>query len=205
MNSCADCGRGASVFCAESVRERGHSMLLIIILVAVALGAIALALWALRGASLQNGSVAELESRLYEVDLPAFLNLTDPEEVRFLALSLAPKAFRRVQRQRIIATLRYLNALAANSALLMAMGELASHSDNPDVAKSGRTLANTALQTRLLVLRSYFYFVLQWVFPTAKQEWSGAVLTHYGELKRCLVHLVSVQDPSLTSRTVRLM
>ncbi|MDT8067428.1 MAG: hypothetical protein ROO76_04605 [Terriglobia bacterium] len=180
-------------------------MLLIIILVAVALGAIALALWAFRGTSLQNGSVGELESRLHEVDLPAFLNLTDPEEARFLARSLTPKAFRRVQRRRISATLSYLNALAANAALLIAMGELAGHSDDPEVAESGRRLANTAMRTRLLVIRSYFYFVPQWFFPTAKQEWNGAVVTHYGELKRCLVHLVSVQNPSMTSRTVSLM
>jgi hypothetical protein len=180
-------------------------MLVIIILVAVGLAAIALVLWTLRRISLENGSVEELESRLHEVDLPAFLNLIDPEETRFLAQSLAAASFRRVQRGRIIATLHYLNALSANAAILMAMGDMAATSDDQEVADSGRILANTALRTRLLVLRAYFYLVPQWVFPTVKQDWSGSLVNQYGNLKGCLVHLVSIQQPAMTSRTVRLL
>ncbi len=180
-------------------------MVLIIILSAVALAAIGLVTWTLLGSAPRNASAEELESRLHQVDLSAFLNLTDPAETSFLAQSLAPRRFRRVQRLRIQAIFRYLNALSDNAVILMRLGDLASHSDDPEVAESGRTLSNTALRTRLLVLRAYYFLAPQWFFPSTKQQWSAGVVAHYGELKQALVHLVSVQRPTMTSRSVSLL
>jgi hypothetical protein len=86
----------------------------------------------------------------------------------------------------------------------MRMGDLASHSDDAETADSGRLLSSTALRTRLLVLRAYCFLLPQWVFPSTDQELFPGVLAHYDELKRCLIHLVSVQQPSMTSRSVRM-
>ncbi len=180
-------------------------MVLLAILTAVALAAIGLVLWAIRGSVPRDASVEELESSLQQIDLSAFLNLTNPTETAFLAESLSPSAFRRVQRRRIYATFHYLNALSANAALLIRIGDMASRSGEADTVESGRTLSDTALRTRLLVLRAYWYLIPQWFFPSTRQEWSPSIVRHYDELKRCLVHLVSVQQPSMTSRSVRLL
>lgn len=180
-------------------------MALLIILAAIALAAIGLVVWVVRGSIPRDATVEELESHLQQVDLRAFQNLTDRTETLFLAESLAPRRFRSVQRRRIFATFHYLNALSANAAILMRMGDMASRSTDSEIAESGRTLSNTALRTRLLVLRAYCYLVPQWLFPTTRQVWRPSVVTHYDELKRCLVHLVSVQQPSMTSRSVRML
>jgi len=180
-------------------------MVLLAILAAIALAAIGLVVWAIRGSIPGEASLEELESYLHQIDLPAFQNLTDPRETLFLAKSLTPHAFRTVQRRRIFAAFQYLNALSANAAILIRMGDMASRSDDGETAESGRTLSNTALRTRLLVLRAYCYLVPQWFFPSARPEWSPSVVMHYDELKRCLVHLVSVQQPSMTSRSVRML
>ena len=178
-------------------------MLLIVILAVFALAAVALVAWAIRTPRFSR--VDELESSLHQIDLPAFLNLTDPDEVSYLARSLPPRSFRRVQRQRIIATFHYLNALSTNAAILMRIGDLAANSDDPETAQSGRALSDTALRTRLLVLRAYGQLIPQWFFPSAEKAWSAPVVMHYDELKRCLVHLVSVQHPVMTSRSVDLL
>ena len=179
-------------------------MLLIVILAAIALAAVAFVAWAVRGTP-RFSRVEDLESRLHQIDLPAFLNLTGPDEVSYLARSLAPRSFRRVQRQRIIAPFHYLNALSTNAAILMRIGDLAANSDDPETAQSGRALTDAALRTRLLALRAYGQLIPQWFFPSAEKAWSAPVIAHYDELKRRLVHLVSVQHPIMTSRSVDLL
>jgi hypothetical protein len=179
-------------------------MLLLTILTAIALAAIGLLVWTIRSSAPRDASFEQLESQIHQLDLPAFQNLTDPAETLFLSTSLSPRVFRSVQRGRILAAFHYLNALSANAAILMRMGERASHSDDTEIADSGRALSSAALHTRLLVLRAYFFLVPQWLYPSAKPEWFPAVVAHYDEVKRCLVHLVSVQQPSLTSRSVRI-
>ncbi len=180
-------------------------MVLLGILAVIALAAIGLVVWTTHGSIPRDASTEELESRLHQIDLSAFQNLTDPAETSFLAQSLPPRAFRRVQRRRIFAALQYLNALSANAAILVRMGDLASRSEDAEAAESGRALSNTALRTRLLVLRAYCYLLPQWFFPSTRQVWGPSVVAHYDELKRRLVHLVSVQHPSMTSRSVRML
>lgn len=180
-------------------------MVLLAILAAIALAAIGLVIWTLRSATPRNASFEQLESQIHELDLPAFQNLTDPAETLFLASSLSPRVFRSVQRRRILAAFHYLNALSANAVILMRMGDLAGHSDDAEIAESGRALSNAALHTRLLVLRAYCFLAPQWLFPSANPQWFPGIVAHYDELKRCLVHLVSVQQPSMTSRSVRII
>lgn len=180
-------------------------MALLAILTAVALATIGLVVWSIRGSTPRVANPEELESHLHQVDLAAFQNLTNQAETFFLAESLSPSAFRSVQRRRIYATFHYLRALSANSAILMRMGGLASHSDDAETAESGRNLSNTALRTRILVLRAYCYLVPQWFFPSTRQIGSSSVAGHYDELKRSFVHLISVQQPSMTSRSVHML
>lgn len=180
-------------------------MVLLAILTAIALATIALAVWSIRGTIPRDASIEELESRLHQIDIAAFQNLMDQAETLFLAESLGPRAFRRVQRHRIYAAFHYLRALSANSAILMRIGDLASRSDNADTAESGRNLSNTALRTRILVLRAYCYLIPQWFFPSTRQIWSPSVAGHYDELKRSFVHFVSLQQPFMTSRSVRML
>ena len=65
----------------------------------------------------------DLNRQLVPVDIAAFRNLVDANETRYLREKLAPAAFRRIQRQRAIAALAYVKAVAHNAALLKAMAD----------------------------------------------------------------------------------
>ena len=180
-------------------------MIAILALVAVVIVVIGLLFWAIRGSAPRTTGPENLEAQLRPVDLPAFLNLTDTSETDYLQHALPPSRFRRVQRVRILAMFRYLDALSHNSAILIRMGDLASRSSDPQVAESGRALSDTALHTRLLVLRAYLTLVPRLIYPMPKGAWRPGVITDYEQLKRCFLHLASVQAPVETSRTAGLL
>lgn len=180
-------------------------MIAILTLVAVAIVVIGLLFWAIPGAAPRTTGPENLEAQLRPVDLPAFLNLTDTSETDYLQRTLPPSRFRRVQRLRILAMFRYLNALSHNSAILIRMGDLASRSFNPQVAQSGRVLSDTALHTRFLVIRAYLMLIPSLVYPMPKGAWRPDVITDYEQLKRSFMQLASVQAPVEMSRTTGLL
>ncbi len=110
-----------------------------------------------RRSVLSAQSYDELSRQLVPVDIAAFRNLIDANETRYLREKLAPAVFRAVQRQRQIATLAYVKAVAHNAALLIAMADPAKSSPNPEVASTAQAVVEQALQLRirslLLILR----------------------------------------------------
>ena len=98
-------------------------------------------------------------AQLTPVDLEAFENLTDPEEERFLRMSLSPAEFRKVQRLRIRAAKLYLAAISHNAGVLIAVGQ------------SARSHANSELVQRALQLKFWCFFAdlrmdAAFVFPS---------------------------------------
>ena len=119
----------------------------------VVLAAIVLLLFlfrAVHGGAAEIGSVNELQRSTEPIDLPAFLNLVDPAEERFLRENLTSRVFRRVQRQRLFATAEYVRRAARNAALLVRLGEAVSAEANSEVANLGRDLMMAAIRLRAL-------------------------------------------------------
>src|SRR5947209_19372127 len=79
------------------------------------------------GNAAQISSINELPQSTEPIDLPAFLNLIDPSEERFLRANLTPKVFREVQRERLIATAVYVRRAAQKPAVLGRRGECLNH------------------------------------------------------------------------------
>jgi len=154
----------------------------------------------LRGAVPQSDSIERLESQLQSVDLNAFLNLTDAREAEFLRTTLPPTTYRRLTRARIRAALKYLKCLSRNSAVLQRIGELAGRSSDQLVADSGRELANTALRTRILILRAFWKLAPQLILPAYGVASDPRILSDYEELKRRFGSLASKQQPLVVSR-----
>jgi hypothetical protein len=153
-----------------------------------------------RGAVPKSESIESLESSLRAVDLAAFLNLTDTGETEFLRTVLSPESFRRVARMRIRAALKYLKRLSWNSAVLQKIGEVAARNPDQAIAASGRELANTALRTRILILRAYYKLVPQLVFPSHSTRSDSSLLSDYEELRHRFGALAAVQQPLDASR-----
>jgi hypothetical protein len=98
---------------------------------------------------LSGQSYDELSRQLAPVDIAAFRNLVDPNETQYLREKLAPAAFRAVQRQRQIAALAYVKAVAHNAVLLIAMAKPARTSAHPEVASTAQKVVEQALQLRI--------------------------------------------------------
>src|SRR6266849_7936672 len=121
----------------------------ITVVIIVILAAIALALIVFRtahGSAAKIGTVDDLEGFTEPIDLPAFLNLVDPAEEEFLRASLTPRVFRRVQRQRLLATAGYVRCAARNAALLVRLGEAASTEASAEISGIGQEIVTAAIR-----------------------------------------------------------
>ncbi len=85
----------------------------------------------------QLGKAGEIEN-LLPLDLEAFRNLTDPEEVRFLRVNLSPKEFRRIQRMRLRAAAVYISVISHNAGRLVVIGRSVSADPDAETAAAGR-------------------------------------------------------------------
>jgi hypothetical protein len=96
----------------------------------------------------QSGKAREIEN-LLPLDLEAFRNLTDPEEVRFLRLNLPPKEFRRIQRMRLRAAAAYVTVISQNAGRLVVIGRSVSAHPDAEIAAVGLDVVHRALQLKL--------------------------------------------------------
>src|SRR5579884_755502 len=122
-----------------------------IVLIFVVLGALGVVFFiiAARGHAGVVAGVSDLNGRTHPVNLAAFRNLVDPDETAYLRERLGPAEFRHIQRERLRAAASYVRCVAENAAVLLRLGEAARHSQDPQVARAGEELVNTALQVRL--------------------------------------------------------
>ena len=127
-------------------------MIITIALVVFAVTALVVIFFAVRSRGEHITNVAELQGRIRPVDILAFRNLVDPEEESFLQSRLPAREFRVIQRERIRAAIEYVQCVAANAAILLRLGEAARLSAEPEIAKAGRELVETASKIRILSL-----------------------------------------------------
>jgi hypothetical protein len=127
-------------------------MIITLALVLFAVAALVVIFFAARGRSDQITDVAELQGTIRSIDILAFRNLVDPEEELYLQEHLPSSEFRDLQRERLRAAVEYVRCVASNAAILLRLGEAARLSDDPEVAKAGRELVESASKIRILSL-----------------------------------------------------
>ncbi len=113
----------------------------------------------------RSGLVSSHQGELVPVDLEAFENLTDPNEEEFLRTNLRSMEFRRVQRLRIRAARLYISALSQNASALVAIGQAARLSAEPEAAAVGQELIQRALRLKFFCLFSLLRMEAAFVFP----------------------------------------
>jgi hypothetical protein len=128
--------------------RNGETDMAVIPIVALASVAMAFLLFLAYLVWWQAGDEDEIND-LSPVDLEAFRNLTDPQEVQFLRANLPPKEFKRIQRIRMQAASLYISVISRNAANLVVIGRsVRTHSD-AEVAAAGLDVVNRALQLKL--------------------------------------------------------
>jgi hypothetical protein len=107
----------------------------------------------------------DFEARWQQVDMAAFMNLSDPMEERFLQQNLPAAEFRRIQRQRVIVMWEYLSRLSVNTKLMVQAGQIVQHTTMGDAAVAARQFVSSAMQTRMAIFMAEASLVLKFVFP----------------------------------------
>lgn len=115
---------------------------------------------------------------LSAVDLEAFRNLTDPEEVRFLRRNLSPREFRRIQRIRLRAASMYISAISRNAASLIVIGRSVSAHAEAEVAAVGLDVVQRALKLKVWCLLSLLKLNATILCPTLLSP-SSRIAEHY--------------------------
>jgi len=174
-------------------------MITTIVLIAFALLAVGVLIRAVRRRRSSVPELPALDSYTQPVDLAAFRNLIDPGEEDYLRQSLPAVQFRSVQRERLHAALEYVRRTAYNGALLLRVGEAASHDTNPEVAAAGRTLMNDALRLRMNAMLAMIVLYARIAMPGARIS-IGRVTDVYETLTQGLVRLTRLQNPAQTAR-----
>lgn len=140
-------------------------------------------------------SPEDLRAQLCVVDIEAFRNLTDPSEEDFLQTHLSRYTYRKIQRQRLRASLVYVSCVAKNAAVLIRMGEEARRSADISVSEAGTKLVNNALRLRLQTFQVKAKIYLQIVHPGVRTP-SGELVSQYEQMTRQSVLLGRLQYPA---------
>jgi hypothetical protein len=128
-----------------------------------------------------QSSAKEEITDLSPVDLEAFRNLTDPQEVGYLRVNLSPKEFRRIQRLRLRTAAVYISAISRNAGRLLVVGRAVSAHPNPDIATSGLDVVYRALQLKMWCSFSLLQLGATFVFPTLLSP-SSRIADHYRDV-----------------------
>jgi hypothetical protein len=133
--------------------------------IALAAAAVAFLLFLCYQVWWQSGQAGEIED-LLPLDLEAFRNLTDPDEVRFLRVNLSPKEFRRIQRMRLRAAAVYLSVISNNAGRLVVIGRSVSAHADAETAAAGLEVVHRALQLKLWCSWSLLKLNVTMIWPT---------------------------------------
>ena len=171
-----------------------------IILAALALTLILIR--AARGNANKIGSVGDLAGFTQPMDLPAFLNLVDPDEEEFLRANLTPKVFRNIQRERLIAATEYVRVAARNAAVLVQLGETASVDANAEVSQIGHELVTASIRLRAFAFLALCLLYVRIAVPNTRLS-LFRIPSRYQHVIEKTGHLVRLKEPAQASRILQ--
>jgi hypothetical protein len=118
-----------------------------------------------RGYTDKFESLDELSSRIEPINVEALRNLLDPAQDDYFVRHLNPRDLRWVRRHRNLVAIEYVRRIARNAAQVIRVAELATRSSSREIASAGSRIANSALRTRLLALKTLSMLWLGVVIP----------------------------------------
>ena len=126
-------------------------------------------------------------SAVRSLDTEAFRNLLDPKEEMYLLSRLSPRDFRRIKRERARAALAYVRELSQAGLEFARYGSAAQRSDDPEIAASGKQIANSAIHLRLRALEAGVHLAIAATFPAHRLRSVEAVAEQYDRATHLLV------------------
>ena len=131
------------------------------------------------------------------VDLKALRTLMERDDETFLRENLPHRRFRRIKRQRIGLTLRYVGRIARNAAVVVRLSEPARQSSDMHVADAAAQIADLATQIRLQCLLAMAKLTVEFAVPSL-QLTPAALVPRYQALRDNLRLLSTLESHTLT-------
>ena len=170
-----------------------------VILIVLSVAALVLFVHMARGRRITVENLEDLRGRTRPVDSESFRNLIDPAEEEYLRSNLSARDFRMVQRERLRATLEYVQAASQNSAVLLRLGEAARRSPDPKVALAGDQVMSSAIRLRMFALIAVPKLYVGILLPGARLS-PGRLVEGYQQLSGLAGQLALMQNPARTPR-----
>lgn len=165
------------------------------IVIALALGALALFYVAVRNRRKQS------RQSIQPVDLQALRILTDRDDEFFLRGKLPNSRFRRVKRQRIRVTMRYVGRIAANASVVIRLGQEARLNRDPEVARAANQVLELATEIRIQCLLALAKLSAEFAVPSL--QLTPAVLAPaYQNLRENVLRLSTLRQQELAPAAV---
>lgn len=130
------------------------------IVIALALGAVALFYTAARNRSKQS------RNQVRPVDVQALRTLLDRDDELFLRENLPYQRFCRLKRRRIRVTVQYVGRVAGNASVVMRLGASARLSPDPEVARAATQVLDLAAQIRVQCLLAFAKLAAEFALPS---------------------------------------
>jgi hypothetical protein len=136
----------------------------------------------------------DLSQQVKNVDLEAFVNLTNPAEEQFLRERLKPAEFKTIQRERLRTAIDYVGGVSHNAGVLLSLGQNARENPDPLIAEAGRNLVDEALRLRLYSTLTMSKLCVRYLLPDAEFQPSG-IVDRYRHVAEGAVRLGRLQYP----------
>ena len=159
-----------------------------IILVALAVLALIVLIRVAKGQSVTLRVGENPAESIRFVDVEAFRNLIDPDDLEYLRRHLPSAEYRKIQRERLRAAAEYISCAAHNAAVLLRMAETARLSSDQQVAAMAEKLVENAIRLRMYAFQAIPRLYIAMILPVRPQS-SVRVADRYEQMTRQVVTL----------------
>jgi hypothetical protein len=154
---------------------------------------------AVRGHHRQLTKIQDIERNAFPVNLKCFSRIIDIKDQQFLRSALPPNKFRRIQRQRILIAIGYVNLAAKNAAILVRIGELQSTDPSAEIRERAKALVEESFRFRLMCLAALLMLGIAYVLPNQHISILN-LISKYERMSDSFTLLGMSSDPVLASR-----
>jgi len=167
----------------------------VIAFAALAAGVLYISLWIRqRRASLQS---------THPVDIAAFRTLCDRDDETFFREKLPNGKFRRLKRQRISVTVKYISRISSNTLVVMRWVQSVSENRDPEIMQQALRATKLAVEVRRQCLAAYAKLAVEYALPS-RQLNPGVLASDYQALRETVTRLstLQAQKPALRGITI---
>jgi hypothetical protein len=113
--------------------------------------------------------------QLQKFPAAAFMNLSQPSELEYVRLQLAPSVFQQCRRKRARVLIAYVRLILRDTRVILQCADRAAASADASIAEPAHELMNLALQTRLNALKALCLLYLGIFFPSIDPSLASTV------------------------------